>query len=134
MQIKHILKTNAMLIAALGIIGITSAFKANFANETFYYHGSSFDQAAMEQESNWSTISPSSGENCGLATQVTCSITIPEGYRNPSNNQLDGSKATVTANSQANPSDPTTVSDVKSTASGNPSLNPTQQKGEVPED
>jgi len=132
MQVRHFLKTNAMLIAALAIVGITSAFKSNFATETFYYHGSSFDQASMETESNWSTSSPSSAEDCGLASQVTCEITIPEGYRNLSNNQLDGTKAIVLANSQANASDPTTVNDVKSTATGNPSLNPSQVKGEVP--
>ena len=117
---KHFQKGDLVPFLALVIIVATSAFKANFANQTFYYHGSTFDQATVEVESNWSVNPiPSAVLECGLASVITCSIILPEGYRNPNNDQLDGSKAMIIANSQPNTSDPTTVNDVKSTAAGN---------------
>lgn len=122
-------------MAALTILAVTSAFKANQNFETFYYHGYTFDQASIELESNWSTLFPSSSEqpiDCGLNSEVTCYIVIPEGYKNPANNRMDGSKAIIIANPQSNPSDPTTVDDVQSTTFGNPSLSMYQVKGALP--
>ena len=95
MQIIHLLKNNLVAIVALAILGITSAFKANFATDTYVYTGPDFSIANLQTESNWRIGGSETALNCETVNQVDCSIDLPTGLN--SGTQLDPAKATMQA-------------------------------------
>ncbi|MBN8790079.1 MAG: hypothetical protein J0I84_23595 [Terrimonas sp.] len=95
MQIIHLLKNNLVAIVALAILGITSAFKANFATDTYVYTGPDFSIANLQTESNWRIGGSETALNCETVNQVDCSIDLPTGLN--SGTQLDPAKATIQA-------------------------------------
>ncbi|MGE9310805.1 hypothetical protein ACLOAU_04145 [Niabella sp. CJ426] len=96
MQIKNLLKKNAVLFAALCITVATSAFKANTVlNDTYTYDGPDFSIPELEDESNWKLSTSPTATNCGEFSQVNCSMELPSGLNN--GNQLDATKASVHA-------------------------------------
>ncbi|MBZ4188954.1 hypothetical protein [Niabella beijingensis] len=95
MSIRQIVKTNVVAIAALGIVALTSAFKAKFATDTYHYTGPDFSVANLQTESNWQIGGSQTALNCGTVNQVDCSMDLPTGLN--SGTQLDPAKATVQA-------------------------------------
>ncbi|HMR81533.1 MAG TPA: hypothetical protein PKE30_00270 [Niabella sp.] len=98
MSIKPFLKANFILLVAIGIVAITSAFKAHYDTDTYIYRGpASFTIGDLETESNWKLSGTPTALSCNEITEVNCTIQLPTDLDNGSG-ELDDMKAEVQAN------------------------------------
>jgi len=131
MQIKNLLKKNAVLFAALCITVATSAFKANTVfNDTYSYSGPDFSTGEFTDPSNWSRVTTPTAENCEqLVQDVTCTMSLPSGYN--SGNLLDGAKVNISPAGSSGLHTVASVQDI-SNPSDPQNIEFSQTRGELP--